>query len=308
MEQNIFEEVSEFPDPAAAKRFEALVGLDEIKARLIQEAQLLLNPKLLEDWSKKKHKRVISLIDTIRNRSPFFIFAGDVGAGKTALAENFSDPIARNEKIPMRLYKLSLSARGIGAVGQMTTLLTDAFQQIIEAAGEIVIKKGKPSSAIVLLIDEADALAQSRESDQMHHEDRAGVNALIRGIDRLAAAKLPAIVVMCTNRIGAIDPAIKRRAAEIFEFKRPSEDQCARILKENLSDTGIKAAEIKVLAKGIVTNEKVGYGCTFSDITQRLLPTILLDAIPDSPITFDQTHKIVKNFVPTPPFNESLTL
>ena len=256
--------------------------------------------------SKKKHKKAIPLLDVIHNRSPFFIFAGDVGAGKTALAENFADPIARHEKIPVRLYKLSLSARGIGAVGQMTTLLTDAFQQLVEAAGEIAVKYGKPSSAIIFLIDEADALAQSRESDQMHHEDRAGVNALIRGIDRLTSAKLPVIVVMCTNRIGAIDPAIKRRAAEIFEFKRPSENQCVHILKENLSGTGIKVAEIKILAKGIAANEKMGYGCTFSDITQRLLPTILLDAIPDSPITFNRAFEIIENFVPTPSFKESL--
>ena len=33
--------------------------------------------------------------------------------------------------------------------------------------------------AVILLVDEADALAQSREAAQMHHEDRAGVNAFL---------------------------------------------------------------------------------------------------------------------------------
>ena len=42
----------------------------------------------------------------------------------------------------------------------------------------------------------------------MHHEDKAGVNAFIRGIDRIANAKLPAAVLMCTNRISALDRLI----------------------------------------------------------------------------------------------------
>ena len=33
----IFEEVRVFPDPAAARRFAALVGLDEMKDRLLKE-------------------------------------------------------------------------------------------------------------------------------------------------------------------------------------------------------------------------------------------------------------------------------
>lgn len=68
---------------------------------------------------------------------------------------------------------------------------------------------------MLLLIDEADALAQSRENAQMHHEDRAGVNAFICGI---ANQKLPAAVLMCTNRLKALDPAVQRRAAEVLTF------------------------------------------------------------------------------------------
>ena len=55
----------------------------------------------------------------------------------------------------------------------------------------------------------------------MHHEDRAGVNALIRGISQIATEAPGVLVVMCTNRIGALDPAIRRRAAAEFDFARP---------------------------------------------------------------------------------------
>ena len=78
----IFEEVREFPDPAAARRFAALVGLDEMKDRLLKEARLLLDPESLTAWSTKHHRQKIKIIELFRDRPPLFIFAGDVGTGK----------------------------------------------------------------------------------------------------------------------------------------------------------------------------------------------------------------------------------
>src|SRR5713101_4551047 len=179
----IFEEVREYPDPSAARRFAALVGLDEVKGRLLKEARLLLDPESLAAWSTKHHGRKAAIINLFRDRPPLFIFAGDVGTGKTALAETFGDAVAREADIGVTLYALSLNARGTGAVGEMTSLLSAAFTEVKQAARKGSGRGGKHSSGIVLLIDEADALAQSRELGQMHHEDRAGVNALIRGVD-----------------------------------------------------------------------------------------------------------------------------
>jgi hypothetical protein len=49
----IFEEVREYPEPAAARRFASLVGLDDVKERLLKEARLLLDPESLAAWSSK---------------------------------------------------------------------------------------------------------------------------------------------------------------------------------------------------------------------------------------------------------------
>ena len=103
----------------------------------------------------------------------------------------------------------------------MTSLLSAAFSEVKEAARKAPAAAASTIRESVLLIDEADALAQSRELGQMHHEDRAGVNALIRGVDDFATGNLPAIVVMCTNRLDALDPAVRRRAAVTFTFSRP---------------------------------------------------------------------------------------
>ncbi len=91
-----------------------------------------------------------------------------------------------------------------------------------------------------MLIDEGDALTQSREATQMHHEDRAGVNAFIRGVDRLAEQHLPVVVILCTNRLSSIDPAVQRRAADIFRFVRPNGSAQRRaVLETHLTEAGL---------------------------------------------------------------------
>lgn len=216
----LFDRVFHYPDPDAGRRLAGLVGIDGIRADRIREAKTLLDPTVLERWSTKHYKTVLPVVEEVGARTPLVVLAGDVGTGKTELAESFADTVARDLGIEMTLYPLSLSARGRGAVGEMTTLLTAAFEVVTEAAkgGRV---KGSVKSGVVLLVDEADALAQSRDLVQMHHEDRAGVNALIRGIDTLRARRLPLLTVMCTNRAGALDPAVLRRAARIFRFARP---------------------------------------------------------------------------------------
>ena len=302
--QGIFDTVEEYPDPYAKERFASLVGIDKIKKHLLKEAQVMLSPKSLDDWSKKYYKKTIELVNIYRKRPPLVIFSGDVGTGKTELAKTFGDSVSRLSSLPVFLYSMSLSARGSGAVGEMTKLLSLAFSEIREVAQKAILHKKKSNSAYILLIDEADALAQSREFSQMHHEDRAGVNAVIRGIDSITSLYLPVMIIMCTNRLNALDPAIRRRATATFEFNRPSELQRKAVLKNGLLSTGVSDKDISTIANITGKNAHRNYGFTFSDITQRLLPSILLEAYPENAISGKQSIEIAKKIIPTPPFNE----
>src|SRR5882762_8288567 len=210
---DLFDHRLAFPDPEAQKRFSRLVGIDEAKSRLTKLLAMLIHPAGPRDWAKRHHRGAATLIDYVERRTPLVILAGDVGTGKTELAETVGDAVARQERIGVTLYPLSLATRGTGKVGEMTQLLTAAFDVTLEAATKLKGTSGKAGGSVILLVDEADALAQSRESGQMHHEDRAGVNAFIRGVDRLAQKRLPAAVILCTNRLAAIDPAVRRRAS-----------------------------------------------------------------------------------------------
>jgi SpoVK/Ycf46/Vps4 family AAA+-type ATPase len=300
----IFEEVREYPDPSAARRFSSLVGLDDMKERLLKEARLLFDSESLAEWSRKHHRQKLRVVEFFRDRPPLFIFAGDVGTGKTALAETFGDAVARDADIRVTLYSLSLNARGTGAVGEMTSLLSAAFSEVKQAAKKGAGRGGKHSFGIVLLIDEADALAQSRELAQMHHEDRAGVNALIRGVDDLATGNLPAIVVMCTNRLDALDPAVRRRAAATFTFTRPNDEQRQAFLQPVLEELGFSSQQVHSLVAATGPTHGRPYGYTYSDLAQRLLPGLVLAAYPSHAITFPLAKAVIDAHPPTPPFTE----
>lgn len=301
--ENIFEQAISYPDTDYKERFHDLVGLDDYKERLRKILTLLINPNALEAWRSKFHPDATVVINSVLKRPPLIVLEGDVGSGKSELATTIGDFVAREEKIDITLLPLSLSSRGEGRVGQMTQLISSAFEETYQRASRLK-SESKSRGAIILLVDEADALAQSRENSQMHHEDKAGVNAFIRGVDRLGNGKVPAAVIMCTNRLNSLDPAIRRRAAEILKFRRPDADQRRKVLWNPLTELGFTEEQIDQVVDLTGNREDREYGFTFSDLTQRLLPSIVLQAFPISMVNPREAIKAIMEIRPTKPFNE----
>ncbi|MGE6563270.1 AAA family ATPase [Pseudomonas hunanensis] len=300
----LFERRVTFPDIEPQDRLARLVGLDEHKERLTKVLGLLVNPFGLHTWAEQFHPQARAALDTVLRRPPLAVLAGDVGSGKTELAETIGDAVARQENIDITLYPLSLATRGQGRVGEMTQLVSAAFDYTIEAAEKLKNRSGKARGAVLLLIDEADALAQSRENAQMHHEDRAGVNAFIRGIDRIANQKLPAAVLMCTNRLKALDPAVQRRAAEVLTFGRPDDTQRHYLLSTKLAGLDLPPAAIQELVKLTGPRQSGAPGFTFSDINQRLIPAIILSAYPHKAVEPRIALMTAQAMAPTPAFQD----
>ncbi len=202
----------------------------------------------------------------------------------------------------MYLYRLKLATRGSGLVGEMTSLIGDAFTHM-HMVGKRASGSGGTRSVQILVVDEADALVQSRQAQQMHHEDRAGVDAFLAGIDGLAGAALPVVIVLCTNRIGALDPAVMRRAAATFTFTRPSDEQRHAVLTRALDGLGIRPETIhKVVKLTGPTEGRPGY--TFSDLTQRLVPAAIFRAFPDRSVMDEDLLVLAEELEPTPVFTE----
>jgi SpoVK/Ycf46/Vps4 family AAA+-type ATPase len=292
----------EYPDVGAMRRLEALVGIDEQRQRLEKGLKLALNPQPLKDWSIKYYQKDLKLLDSLINRPPLFILTGDVGVGKTALAESIGDAIARSEgEKSIKLWRMSLTIRGSGVVGEMTNLISSAFSEIAQKAHRKEDGADYNSLGCLLLIDEADALVQTRETSQMHHEDRAGVNAFIRGIDDISSKNLSIAVIMCTNRLSALDPALQRRAADIIYFSRPNKEQRRKILTEAFSEAKITEEQIDQIVNQTGHRDN-NPSFTFSDLTQRLIPRSVLAAYPNSPLSFDIICEVLKTIEATPAF------
>lgn len=301
----LFEHRASYPDFEKKERLDRLVGLDDKKDRLAKMIGMLIDKTRLKRWLEHYHPESDLNLDNLLRRPPLVVLSGDVGSGKTELAETIGDLVARQNNIDLMLFPLSLSTRGQGRVGEMTQLLASAFDYTVKEAEKLKSQtSSKARGGIILLIDEADALAQSRENAQMHHEDRAGVNAFIRGIDRIANAQLPVVVIMCTNRLSALDPAVRRRAADILTFHRPDEIQRRSLLEKNLAPLNVSSQDIDRLIE--ITGGKNNYSIpyTFSDITHRLIPNIILNAFPSKSVNGSDAISLAEALMPTPPFQD----
>jgi AAA+ superfamily predicted ATPase len=299
----LFHPVIELPEPVRQARYDRLVGLDSHKRRLRKEAILLTEPRRLHAWAGRHHPGTdLAALALFADRAPLFVFAGDVGSGKSALAESFGCDLAEHLNMPVYLYRLKLATRGSGLVGEMTSLIGDAFSHLHEQ-GRSASSASGVTATFVLVVDEADAIVQSRQAEQMHHEDRAGVDAFLAGADSLAGAHLPVLVVLCTNRLGALDPALMRRAAATFAFGRPDDQQRRAVLSQALSGMSISSAGLDKLSA--ITGPQAGRpGYSYSDLTQRLIPAAVLNAFPDRPVHEDDLIALAAEMDPSPAFTE----
>ena len=301
--ESIFSTPIVFPNPDAMKRLQNLIGLDDEREKLTKMLSILVSTDALMLWKKDNHPNADAALEYFFRRPPLVVLAGDVGTGKTELAETIGDAVSRHMNIRVKLFPLTLSARGSGRVGEMTQLIDNAFLQIKEHAEKLKPNSNKAAQgAIIMLIDEADALAQSREEAQMHHEDRAGVNALIRGIDNLSREKLPVSVIMNTNRWDALDPAIRRRAAAVLEFSRPDATQRGEVLSVLLKPFELKDKDIASIN---AVFDKKSQAVTYSDLTQRFISNLILDSFPDGPVTVKKAINVAEELTPTKPFGQT---
>jgi AAA+ superfamily predicted ATPase len=273
---------------AAAKR---LVGFENRYQRLQRDLRLLADPQEVIAWSKKFHHKELPVCAAVSERYPLVIFAGDVGTGKTATAEGACERMAREARKEAMLFKLSTRVRGSGKVGQMSTLLNEAFDVVAKQAGK--------TRQAFLIIDEADSLAATRETGQSHHEDKVAVNTIIQKVDDLRRHSGRILVFLCTNRAGALDPAIVRRAARTEEFARPSEQEREELFRMDLEGLNIEDQTIRELVR--LTGAHNGQpGFTFSDLRSRLLPDALCRAFPNRDLTADDLIHAAKEVRPSP--------
>jgi len=290
--ESIFDNIIELPSSSISKRTENLIGFENKFERIFSNLKLLLDQEGLIEWSKKFHKVELPIIAQLKDKYPLIILAGDAGTGKTVSAEAIADRMVRELKKEGFFLKLSTRVRGEGLHGQMGNLVNDAFAELKQQAGKRRIA--------FLLIDEADAIASTRSTMQMHQEEKAAVNTLIQKIDEIRELNGRAVLFMSTNRLQFIDEAIIRRAAIILEFERPNKEERKQLFEKSLE--GIKFSEEQLENLSEITGEEKNNGLSFSfsDIRLRILPEAIATSFPDKALNYEIIIDTISKIKPSP--------
>jgi len=279
IQASIFDSEITLPSSAIAKQEKTLLGFEARYARIHDQLRLLLNTSRLGEWNRKFHGGKLVICDLVAEQYPFVIFHGDVGTGKTAMAECIANKLVTESGTDdSTLFKLSNRVRGSGMVGEMGTLITEAFRKVIQSAGK--------SRRAILIIDEGDSLGASRAQLHSHHEDKVAVNTLIQGVDDLRKYEGRIVVILCSNRLAAVDAALRRRAAIIEEFARPSDEERRQLLQMDLAGLALSASQLADLVT-VTGRRDDDPPWTYSDIRTRLYPAALSKAYPHHCLQFE---------------------
>ncbi len=292
MTPSIFDSEIALPSDTLAKREKGLLGFDQRYVRVHDQLRLLLNVGALGDWNRRHHSGKLALCDLVAEQYPLVIFHGDVGTGKTAMAECIANRlVAESRSSDSMLFKLSNRVRGNGMVGEMGTLIAEAFRKVTQSAGK--------TRRAILIVDEGDSLAASRAQDHSHHEDKVAVNTLIQGIDDLRQYGGRVVVILCTNRLSILDPALRRRAAIIETFSRPSDAERQQLFQMDLAGLGLTQSQLAELMR--LTGAWDSHpSWTYSEIRTRLYPAALAKAYPDRALSFADLTAVASSLHASP--------
>jgi SpoVK/Ycf46/Vps4 family AAA+-type ATPase len=265
------------PNPGAQQAYDNLFAIEEQKNAVLSTLTFFFQSVKIEKWHKKHHHSKLSFLSSIVDGTPLIILAGDVGCGKTALANAIGTPLGRTLDKRIHTFETPSNIRGSGRVGEISGRITEAFTQ--------AKAKLKGDQVGLLIIDEADDLASDREQDQAHHEDRSGLNVLIKQIDSIGKEKANLAILLITNRLKALDPAVVRRATQVILFNRPDSNGRRQVFGALLTGSSTGKSDIDEL---VLASDRGDHGYSFSDLVQKVGRQALIKAIEeDRP--FDKT-------------------
>ena len=155
------------------------------------------------------------------------LFWGPPGCGKTATAQWLAAELG----MPCGIVRLaSLITSYVGETGAN-------LQRVLHMAEQ---------TPMVLLLDEADAIAKSRDAENDVGEMRRVVNALLQGLDAFNSRH--SIVILASNHTYLFDDALWRRFDDVVEFPLPTQTERLKLLRNLTSGLRLNGS-LPTLAK-----------------------------------------------------------
>lgn len=254
---------------------------------IVKEENLLTFDKVKGLYEEKEILRDLIRLQTENHSLGLggILFYGLPGCGKTYLTNAFSNELKRNF--------FSFSPADIQSVwiGQSQKNIKDIFSQ------------AKSKSPSILFLDELDSIGFSRDEPHAHTEQKATLNQLL--IEMNNVDENDTLVVGATNRVNALDTALKRSGR--FDLKIP-------IFPPNVQErSDIFEFYISQLNKELIAKNRMpieldkvyfnyigeeGIGLTSSDI-KAIVNKLRIDNLLNKPNASDKNELIkkIKKFI-----------
>jgi SpoVK/Ycf46/Vps4 family AAA+-type ATPase len=179
--------------------------------------------------------------------SGLILLAGPPGTGKTTLAQGLAQAAA-----------LAVADRGattfieIDPHAMPSEMLGESQRNVVRLLRDVVPELARGRPHVIVLVDEVDSFAVRRDlaSFETNPVDvQRATDAVLTGLDHLAATLPGTLIVTATNFLPAVDGAFLSRADLVVELGLPDADARAQIVAAALADLAGLWPSFKVLAE-----------------------------------------------------------
>jgi SpoVK/Ycf46/Vps4 family AAA+-type ATPase len=178
--------------------------------------------------------------------SGLIILAGPTGTGKTTLARGLAQAAA-----------LAAAHRGATTFIEVdphalpSEMLGESQRNVVRLLRDVIpeLARGRPNA--IVLIDEVDSFAVRRDlaSFETNPVDvQRATDAVLTGVEHLAAALPGVVVVTTTNLLPAVDSAFISRSDLVLELGLPGVAARAQIIGAALADLALRWSVLRTLA------------------------------------------------------------
>lgn len=214
----------------------------------------LWNRIILPDEIKNQLRAQVLLELTLRSKIPskaaiplhgIILLVGPPGTGKTSIAKGVASAAASMIKggtvtfLEVEPHALTSSALG-------------KSQREIRRFLEEVVTEQATQGPLIVLLDEVETLVSDRSKMSMEANPidvHRATDAMLAGLDNLAA-KFPKLLFIATSNFeGALDPAFISRADLVLQIDNPTVEACEIILTDTINALGEQWPEIKKIIK-----------------------------------------------------------